>query len=228
MDPDKREERRVGPRAVPPNVDGIDVGTPWVYGLCKRLLDVVVGGLILALLIPIIPLIAIMIKLDSPGPVFFKQDRVGRLGRVFTFYKFRSMQRGAETRKQDVETLNEQEGPVFKMRSDPRVTSVGGFLRRSSFDEIPQIFNVLKGDMSLVGPRPHMPVEVSKYEPWHRLRLQVKPGITCLWQVSGRSEVSFDEWMRLDIAYIRRRNTLTDLAILFRTIPAVMARKGAY
>jgi lipopolysaccharide/colanic/teichoic acid biosynthesis glycosyltransferase len=181
-----------------------------VYDFFKRLLDLVAGGVILVLLVPVIPAIAIMIKLDSPGSVFFKQDRVGCCER------------------QEVETLNEQDGPVFKIRSDPRVTPVGHFLRRSSLDEIPQIFNVLKGDMSLVGPRPHLPREVAQYEAWHRARLEVKPGITCLWQASGRSHVAFDEWMRLDIEYLKIRSWRTDVAILARTIPAVMARRGAY
>jgi exopolysaccharide biosynthesis polyprenyl glycosylphosphotransferase len=199
-----------------------------LYSVFKRLMDVTVGCAILVLVIPVIPAIALMIKLDSPGPVFFKQERIGRFGRPFQFYKFRSMHREAETRKRDIERLNEQKGPVFKMRSDPRVTHVGNFLRRSSLDEMPQILNVLKGDMSLVGPRPHMPAEVAAYEPWHRARLNVKPGITCLWQISGRSEISFDQWMHLDLEYIERRGALTDLAILFRTVPAVMARKGAY
>jgi lipopolysaccharide/colanic/teichoic acid biosynthesis glycosyltransferase len=199
-----------------------------VYDFFKRLLDLVAGGVILVLLVPVIPAIAIMIKLDSPGSVFFKQDRVGCCGRVFKFYKFRSMYREAERQRQEVETLNEQDGPVFKIRSDPRVTPVGHFLRRSSLDEIPQIFNVLKGDMSLVGPRPHLPREVAQYEAWHRARLEVKPGITCLWQASGRSHVAFDEWMRLDIEYLKIRSWRTDVAILARTIPAVMARRGAY
>ena len=199
-----------------------------VYEFFKRLFDLVVGVLILLLLIPIIPAIAIMIKLDTPGPVFFRQDRVGRHGRVFKFYKFRSMYREAESRKVEMEALNEQKGPVFKVRSDPRITSVGRFLRQSSLDEIPQIVNVLKGDMSLVGPRPQMPSEVAHYEPWHRVRLEVKPGITCLWQISGRSQLSFDEWMELDVRYVRERGPLTDIMILLKTVPAVMARKGAY
>jgi exopolysaccharide biosynthesis polyprenyl glycosylphosphotransferase len=211
-----------------PEVADIKIQRSWPYDLSKRLFDLLVGTAILVLILPVMPLIAIMIKLDSAGPVFFKQDRVGRFGRVFKFYKFRSMYREAERQKEEIAALNEQDGPVFKMRSDPRVTSVGGFLRRSSLDEIPQILNVLKGDMSLVGPRPQMPLEVAQYEPWHRLRLEVKPGITGLWQVSGRSQISFDEWMRLDIEYLKRRSLMTDLSIFLRTIPAVMARKGAY
>lgn len=201
---------------------------PLGYALIKRAFDLFVGCVIVVLLLPVIPAIAIMIKLDSPGPVFFKQDRVGRFGRVFKFYKFRSMFRGSENRKSEVESLNEQEGPIFKIRSDPRVTSVGRFLRQSSLDEIPQILNVLKGDMSLVGPRPHIPSEVEQYEGWQRARLRVKPGITCLWQISGRSQISFDEWMQLDIRYVRERSVLADLRILIKTIPAVMARRGAY
>jgi lipopolysaccharide/colanic/teichoic acid biosynthesis glycosyltransferase len=135
---------------------------------------------------------------------------------------------GAESRKKEVEALNEQDGPVFKVRSDPRVTSVGKFLRRSSLDEIPQIFNVVKGDMSVVGPRPPLPSEVEHYQQWHWRRLEVTPGITCLWQISGRSHVSFNEWMRLDMEYLKHRGFKTDLLIFFKTIPAVIARKGAY
>ena len=206
----------------------IEIRQSSMYDLGKRIFDLAAGSLILLLLLPIIPLIAIMIKLDSPGPVFFKQERVGKNGRVFKFFKFRSMYREAERRRGEVESLNEQEGPVFKARLDPRVTVVGGFLRRSSLDEIPQIFNVLRGEMSIVGPRPHLPAEVKKYQPWHRKRLEVTPGITCLWQISGRSHVNFNEWMRLDVEYLRLRSFKTDLAIFLKTVPAVIARKGAY
>jgi len=198
------------------------------YALSKRVFDIVVASFALVLLVPIIPLIAVMIKLDTSGPVFFRQQRVGRRGRVFHFYKFRSMFTGADERKKELEALNEQDGPVFKVRSDPRVTNVGRFLRRSSLDEIPQIFNVVKGEMSIVGPRPPVPSEVERYHPWHRRRLEVRPGITCLWQISGRSHLSFDEWMRLDMEYLKHRNFRTDLLIFFKTIPAVIARRGAY
>jgi lipopolysaccharide/colanic/teichoic acid biosynthesis glycosyltransferase len=153
---------------------------------------------------------------------------VGKGGRPFKFYKFRSMRIDSDRIRAELEPRNEATGPVFKIRNDPRVTSVGQFLRRSSLDEIPQIFNVLKGDMSIVGPRPPLPSEVAKYEPWHRRRLDVKPGITCLWQVAGRSHVGFDEWMRLDIEYISRRSLRTDVSVFLKTIPAVMARRGAY
>jgi exopolysaccharide biosynthesis polyprenyl glycosylphosphotransferase len=199
-----------------------------VYDFFKRVFDLAVSAIVFVLLLPVIPLIAIMIKLDSPGPVFFRQDRVGKGGRVFKFYKFRSMYQKAEQQKKDIEALNEQEGPVFKVKSDPRVTTVGRFLRRSSLDEIPQIFNVLKGDMSIVGPRPQIPAEVAQYQQWHRQRLDVIPGITCLWQISGRSHIAFSEWMRLDMEYVNSRGMRTDLMILLRTIPAVIARKGAY
>lgn len=199
-----------------------------IYRTTKRLFDIVVGFLILILLLPIIPVIALMIRLDTPGPVFFKQNRVGKDGRIFKFYKFRSMLREAEGQQKTVQEFNEKDGPIFKIRSDPRITDVGRFLRRSSLDEIPQILNVLKGDMSLVGPRPPLPGEVQHYRPWHRKRLEVMPGITCLWQISGRSHISFDEWMRLDMEYLKNRSFKTDLMIFLKTIPAVIARKGAY
>ena len=198
------------------------------YRISKRVFDLVVSSVALILLVPIIPLIAVMIKLDTPGPVFFRQQRVGRRGRPFAFYKFRSMFVDADERKNEVEALNEQDGPVFKVRSDPRVTNVGRFLRRSSLDEIPQIFNVVKGEMSIVGPRPPLPSEVLRYQPWHRRRLEVTPGITCLWQISGRSHLSFNEWMRLDMEYLKQRSLRADLLIFIKTIPAVIARKGAY
>ncbi|HKW13237.1 MAG TPA: sugar transferase [Candidatus Krumholzibacteria bacterium] len=198
------------------------------YATGKRLFDLTVGSLVFVFVIPIVPLIALMIKLDSPGPVFYRQDRVGRGGRPFRFYKFRSMYREADRRRAELEAKNEQQGPVFKIKADPRITPVGQFLRRSSMDEIPQILNVLRGEMSIVGPRPPLPVEVARYQPWHRKRLEVKPGITCLWQIAGRSQIGFDEWMRLDMEYLRTRSLRTDLAIFLKTLPAVMARRGAY
>jgi lipopolysaccharide/colanic/teichoic acid biosynthesis glycosyltransferase len=198
------------------------------YVTGKRLFDLAVGFLVFVLVIPIVPLIALMIKLDSPGPVFYRQDRIGRRGRPFRFYKFRSMYREADRRRAELEGRNEQEGPVFKMKADPRITPVGQFLRRSSMDEIPQIINVLRGEMSIVGPRPPLPVEVARYQPWHRRRLDVKPGITCLWQIAGRSQIGFDEWMRLDVEYLHTRSLRTDVTIFLKTLPAVMARRGAY
>jgi len=221
-------------RAVAGTIPGFDAappvklnGTP-MYSFSKRVFDIVIGTVILILLIPILPLIALMIKLDSRGPVIFKQDRVGENGKLFKFYKFRSMVHRPEDGKNSLELLNEQDGPVFKIRTDPRVTNVGRFLRRSSLDEIPQMFNVLKGDMSIVGPRPPLPEEVTNYQPWHMGRLAVKPGITCLWQISGRSHIGFNEWMRLDMEYLKTRSFKTDLLIFLKTIPAVIARRGAY
>lgn len=206
----------------------IDVTEPFGYRVTKRAFDLIVGSGILLLLLPVIPVVALMIRLDSEGPVFYRQERIGMRGRPFRFYKFRSMRADSDRLRADLEARNELAGPVFKMKNDPRVTAVGQFLRRSSLDEIPQIFNVLKGDMSIVGPRPALPGEVARYEAWHRRRLDVKPGITCLWQVAGRSQVGFDEWMRLDIEYMSRRSLRTDVAIFLKTVPAVIARRGAY
>ena len=194
----------------------------------KRVFDVVSAVLILFLFLPVIPVIILLIKLDSPGPILFRQKRVGRGGREFDFYKFRSMFVGAENVIGALRPLSGVDGPHFKLKEDPRVTRVGRFLRRSSLDELPQLLNVIKGDMSMVGPRPNLPSEVSQYLPWQRRRLDVTPGITCFWQISGRSHIGFQEWMRLDLEYIRQRSLLTDLKIILKTIPAVIARKGAY
>jgi len=199
-----------------------------MYRLTKRIADVLLAGIGLALLLPLLPAIVALIKLDSPGPVLFRQKRVGRGGRLFTCYKFRSMTHDAEKRKAALAERNEATGAAFKIRDDPRITAIGHFLRRSSLDEVPQLFNVIAGQMSIVGPRPQIPSEVACYAPWHRRRLEVKPGITCLWQVSGRSHIAFDEWMRLDLEYVQRRSTMLDIEILLRTLPAVIARKGAY
>jgi len=194
----------------------------------KRVLDVTLSGLGIVLSFPLACLIALVTKLDSPGPVLFRQVRVGQGGNPFVFYKFRSMYIGAEGIKRDFLHLNEMDGPVFKLFNDPRITRVGRLLRKSSFDELPQLYNVLIGQMSLVGPRPPVPEEVRLYKPWQMRRLAVKPGITCLWQVSGRSCIGFDEWMRLDIQYIQNRSFLLDLKILAMTIPAVLSGRGAY
>jgi lipopolysaccharide/colanic/teichoic acid biosynthesis glycosyltransferase len=198
------------------------------YRAVKRVVDVVgaLGGLLL--LVPLLPLIVLMIKLETPGPVLFAQDRVGHRGRLFRCYKFRSMSCDAEARKDELAHLNEFQGAAFKIKNDPRITRVGRFLRRSSLDEFPQLWNILRGDMSIVGPRPQIPGEVAEYTPEQALRLLAKPGLTCLWQVSGRSQVDFDEWMALDREYVRRRSLRFEMQILLRTLPAVIARKGAY
>jgi len=194
----------------------------------KRALDIAVSLLLLALAGPIILLVALAIRITSPGSILFKQKRIGLNGRMFTLYKFRTMIEDAHARLDEVAHLNEMNGPAFKAKDDPRVTPVGKFMRRFSLDEIPQFWNVLKGDMSLVGPRPPIPEEVASYHRWHRRRLSMKPGLTCLWQVSGRNDIQdFDRWMKLDLQYIDNWSPSLDLKILLRTIPAVLSGKGA-
>jgi lipopolysaccharide/colanic/teichoic acid biosynthesis glycosyltransferase len=201
---------------------------PVTYLLAKRLLDILVSGLALLLLMPLFLIVAIAIKLDSSGPVLFWQYRLGKDGRPFRFYKFRSMSAAATDLRASIAQMNEATGPVFKIRRDPRVTRVGRFLRKYSIDELPQLAHVLGGSMSLVGPRPPIPHEVEQYEVWHRERQAVKPGLTCIWQVSGRSDLSFEEWIRLDVEYVRSRNFWLDLKLLLLTIPAVITGRGAY
>lgn len=198
------------------------------YQLVKRAIDVVGALVLLLLLSPVFLIIVICIKFDSPGVIIFRQKRLGLGGRAFIFYKFRSMCVDAEKSKTKILHLNEVSGPIFKIRNDPRITRVGKFMRRYSLDELPQLFNVLKGDMSFVGPRPPLPDEVEKYEDWQLRRLSVIPGITCLWQISGRSKLSFDEWVELDLKYIESRSIWLDLKILMKTIPAVLSADGAY
>jgi lipopolysaccharide/colanic/teichoic acid biosynthesis glycosyltransferase len=194
----------------------------------KRVLDLLGATLALVIGAPILLLAAIAIKLESRGPVFYRSTRIGRDGRPFTFFKLRSMVNGADLKRHDLKHLNQADGPVFKIFADPRVTRVGRWLRSTSIDELPQLFHVLSGEMSMVGPRPPLPEEVKQYEPWQLHRLDVRPGLTCLWQISGRSRIGFDEWMRLDLEYIRNQSLLLDLTILLRTIPAVLSREGAY
>ncbi len=194
----------------------------------KRATDLILTLLLLVLLLPLMGIIALAIKLTSPGPMLFGQCRVGRGGRLFTAYKFRTMRVGAERELERLKHLNEASGPLFKIRNDPRVTPIGKFLRRTSCDELPQLWNVLRGEMSLVGPRPAIPSEVAQYEDWHRKRLEVSPGATGLWQVSGRSELTFDEMVMLDIYYIENWSPWLDLWILLRTIPTVLTARGAY
>jgi exopolysaccharide biosynthesis polyprenyl glycosylphosphotransferase len=196
--------------------------------MLKRAFDVVVTLTMLVIAMPIMVITAILIKLTSCGPVIFRQVRVGRGGRYFTCYKFRSMCADAEDRKNNLLHLNEVDGPVFKIKNDPRITPVGAFIRKFSIDELPQLFNVLKGDMSIVGPRPPLPSEVEKYSIRERGRLAVKPGLTCLWQISGRSNVSFERWVELDLIYIDNMSFLSDLGIVVKTIPAVLTGAGAH
>ncbi len=193
----------------------------------KRMLDVAVSILLLALTLPLQLLAALAIRLGSPGAVLFKQSRIGLNGRIFMLYKFRTMTADAHLRRDEVAHLNTMSGPVFKASSDPRITPVGRLLRKFSLDELPQLWNVLKGDMSLVGPRPPIPEEVSLYERWQKRRLSMKPGLTCLWQISGRNNVDFDRWMELDLQYIDNWSPSLDLKILLRTIPVVLSGRGA-
>jgi lipopolysaccharide/colanic/teichoic acid biosynthesis glycosyltransferase len=170
---------------------------------------------------------ALGVKLTSRGGVLFRQQRVGLHGRTFSMLKFRSMVSNAEALKAELTLLNEQKGPIFKMKHDPRVTAVGRFIRKHSIDELPQLVNVLRGDMSLVGPRPPLPGETAKYETWQRRRLSVRPGLTCVWQVSGRSQISFDQWMLLDMRYIDHWSLLQDLRLIMKTVPVVLSGRGA-
>lgn len=198
-----------------------------VYTGLKRLIDIVASALFLLVFSWLFVLIAILIKLTSRGPVLYVQTRVGTGGRHFPFLKFRSMVPNADAMKGELEHLNEADGPVFKIENDPRVTPVGRFLRKYSLDELPQFVNVLLGHMSLVGPRPPLPEEVQQYGEREWQRLTVRPGLTCLWQINGRSKVRFDQWIELDLDYIQRRSFWLDLLILVRTIPAVITGRGA-
>lgn len=189
-----------------------------VYSFFKRLFDVILSLMGIILLSPIFIIVIIAIKIDSKGKAFFVQERVGLKGNIFRMYKFRSMVVDAEELKKNLMTQNEMGGPMFKMKEDPRVTRVGRFIRKTSIDELPQLFNVLKGDMSLVGPRPSLPSEVKEFEPWMMERLAVKPGITCYWQVSGRNNIDFIDWMKLDIKYVREKNIWIDVKLIFKTV----------
>jgi exopolysaccharide biosynthesis polyprenyl glycosylphosphotransferase len=193
----------------------------------KRSMDILFSLVLLTLLSPIIVLSAIGVKLTSKGPILFKQVRSGLNGRKFMLYKFRTMIVGAEMKKLELEKMNEMDGPVFKMKKDPRITKVGRILRKLSIDEIPQLINVLKGDMSIVGPRPPLPVEVELYKLWQRRRLSLKPGLTCIWQVSGRNRIQFEKWMEMDLEYIDRWSLWLDFKILFRTVFVVLSGYGA-
>lgn len=194
----------------------------------QRIIDVVLSAVGLLFFLPLTLLIAVAIKLDSRGPVLYMQRRVGYCGVPFPLFKFRSMTVGAELRQAELWADNEREGPVFKIRHDPRVTRVGRFLRRFSIDEVPQLLNVLRGEMSLVGPRPALPLEVAMYTPRQMQRLCVTPGLTGLWQISGRANLNFDQSVDLDLRYIRTRSIGLNLWILLRTIPAVIRGEGAY
>ena len=198
------------------------------YSVTKRLIDIVGSLCGIILLSPLFLIVAILIKLEDPkGKVFFAQERNGRYPKTFKMYKFRSMVHNAEDLLKDLMDRNEQTGPVFKINDDPRITKVGKVIRRTSIDELPQLFNVLKGDMSLVGPRPPIPHEVDQYNSYQMQRLAVKPGLTCIWQVSGRNNIGFDEWVEMDIEYIKTRNLWLDIKLIFKTVGVLFGDDNA-
>ncbi|WP_300351659.1 sugar transferase [Clostridium sp.] len=198
------------------------------YLICKRTIDLVASIFGLIVLSPLILIITILIKVEDPkGKVFFSQKRVGQNGKEFYMYKFRSMVSNAEELKEKLMAQNEMSGPMFKMKHDPRITKIGRFIRKTSIDELPQLINVLKGEMSLVGPRPSLPKEVAQFEPWMMERLEVKPGLTCYWQVMGRNDIGFQEWMKLDLKYVEERNTLVDIKLIIKTFFVLFGDKSA-
>ena len=198
-----------------------------LYEVIKRIIDIVASFIGLILLSPLILIVSILIKLESKGEVIFKQKRVGLNGKEFYMYKFRSMVINAEELKKQLESQNEMSGPMFKIKDDPRITKVGKFIRKTSIDELPQLINVIKGDMSLVGPRPSLPKEVKKFEQWMMERLEVKPGLTCIWQISGRNNIDFEDWMKLDIKYIRERSFKLDMKLILKTVLVLFGDKNA-
>lgn len=198
-----------------------------IYNLSKRIIDII-GSLIgLILLSPILIIVGILIKFESKGPIVFTQKRVGKDGKEFDMYKLRSMVVNAEEIKEKLKEQNEMSGPMFKMKDDPRITKVGKFIRKTSIDELPQLVNVLKGDMSLVGPRPSLPNEVKEFETWMLKRLNVKPGLTCYWQVMGRNNIDFEDWMKLDVKYVNERSFCLDIKLIFKTFFVLFGDKNA-
>ena len=199
-----------------------------IYLFFKRLIDILGSGFGLIILSPVFLIVAIAIKFeDSKGSVLFSQKRVGQYGKEFNMYKFRSMVSNAEELKAKLMEQNEMSGPMFKMKHDPRITKVGKFIRKTSIDEFPQLINILKGEMSLVGPRPSLPKEVAKFETWMLERLEVKPGLTCYWQVMGRNDIDFEDWMKLDIKYVHDRNFWLDIKLIFKTFFVLFGDESA-
>ncbi|AGK95871.1 sugar transferase [Clostridium pasteurianum] len=199
-----------------------------IYYCLKRIIDIF-GSLVgIILLSPVFIIITIAIKIDSKGPVIFSQYRVGKNDKLFKMYKFRSMVPDAEKLLIKLKDKNEMSGPMFKMKEDPRITRIGKFIRRTSIDELPQLFNILKGHMSFVGPRPNLPREVANFSNYHKLKLLAKPGLTCYWQVMGRNEIDFEDWMKLDIKYIEERNTWVDIKLIIKTFFVLFGDKNAH
>lgn len=209
--------------------ESVKTNTSNGYLYTKRFLDIAGSLMGLIMLIPLFLIVSLLIKMEDPqGPVFFKQKRVGKHGKSFDMYKFRSMVCNAEDLKASLLKQNEASGPVFKIKSDPRITKIGKFIRKTSIDELPQLVNVLSGDMSIVGPRPALPDEVAQYTNYEKQRISVTPGLTCFWQVNGRSNISFQEWVEMDLDYIRTRNTMMDIKLILKTILVLFGSKDAY
>ncbi|URZ14838.1 sugar transferase [Clostridium felsineum] len=198
-----------------------------IYYIIKRIIDIIGSAIGIVILSPVMLVVIIAIKMDSKGSIIFSQKRVGQNGRTFNMYKFRSMVENAEKLLAELKDKNEVSGPMFKMSDDPRITKIGRFIRKTSLDELPQLFNVLRGEMSLVGPRPNLPSEVKKFNELQKKKFLVKPGLTCYWQVMGRSSIGFEEWIRLDLKYIKERSTFLDLKLIFRTFFLLFGDKNA-
>ena len=205
----------------------IEVKKNKAYLFTKRIFDMICSTIAIIVLSPLLLIVAVLIKIDSKGPIFFKQKRCGKDGKEFSMLKFRSMLCNAEDYLDKLQNQNEQTGPVFKIKDDPRITKIGKFIRKTSIDELPQLFNIIKGDMSIVGPRPPIPTEVEQYTDYQKLRLSVKPGLTCYWQVMGRNSIGFDEWVKLDIKYIQERCVLLDLILIFKTFGVLLGDENA-
>ena len=205
-----------------------EVKSNYYHEFFKRSIDVICSIIGLISLSPIFLIVSILIRLESKGEIIFKQKRVGLNGEEFEIYKFRSMVANAEELKEKLAEENEMSGPMFKMKDDPRITKVGKFIRKTSIDELPQLINVVKGEMSLVGPRPSLPKEVAEFEEWMNERLLVKPGLTCYWQVSGRNNIDFEDWMKLDIKYVRERNFWLDIKLILKTILVLFGDENAH
>lgn len=210
-------EEKYDPSKETAHETNINYDCSFMYYFTKRFIDIICSIIGIVFLSPLMLITSIAIKITSKGPAIFAQERVGKSGQTFKMYKFRSMVVNAEDLLDKLEDKNEMSGPMFKMKDDPRITGVGRLIRKTSIDELPQLFNVLKGEMSLVGPRPNLPKEVEKFNDWQKQKFLVKPGLTCYWQVMGRSDIGFEEWMKLDIKYIKERNTLLDLKLIFKT-----------
>lgn len=197
------------------------------YESIKRVSDIILSIIGLVFTMPILIIIAILIKIEDGGDILFKQIRIGKNGKKFNMYKFRSMRPDAEEIKKQLMEHNEMSGPMFKIKNDPRITKIGRFIRKTSIDELPQLINIIKGDMSIVGPRPSLPNEVEAFEPWMMERLSVRPGLTCYWQVGGRNSIGFEDWMRLDIKYIEERNLWIDIKLIFKTFSVLVGDENA-